>query len=220
MVTDKLLLIACKQSYKKHPKLKGYDCRKINIKNDSCTIYFNDDNIIISFAGTNDMLDVLEDIKFIKTKTKYGKVHKGFNDVYLDLEIYVQGVLHNLYSNKPKSIYITGHSLGGAVALLCSINFVYRNMVKKVVTFGCPRVGDRKWKTIYNKTTKFTTIRYVHGGDIITKIPKLFYYHVGEYKHIPRKTKTKNYWGFIRDFFVRKVNNIKDHDINNYIKDF
>lgn len=220
MVTDKILLLACKQAYEKNPDIEGFQNRRIKNENDSCTIYFNDKDIIIAFAGTDDFADVIEDIKFIKVKTDYGKIHKGFNDAYFDLEIFVQGVLHHLYSNKEKNIYITGHSLGGAIALLCSINFVYRNMIKRVVTFGCPRVGNRTWKRVYNKTSNFPTTRYVHGNDIVTKVPSIFYYHVGKLKHIKRKKKLKNRWGFIRDFFARKIKSATDHKIDNYIKNF
>lgn len=61
-------------------------------------------------------------------------------------------------------IYVTGHSLGGAVAiLLTQMLTYYRFNVKECVAFAPPRTGARE--------LRIKTTIYDHAGDLIVQVP-------------------------------------------------
>jgi hypothetical protein len=155
----------------------------INIIQQANTIAYlleNKDFIIVIFRGTDDLRDVLNDITFIPVDTIIGKVHKGFHDAFLS--VYHQLSQKLIYTNK--KLFLTGHSLGGALAIICAAYF--RNKNPMLITFGSPKVGTRKfWHYVKN----INHIRWANTYDIICKIP-LFFCHFGEI----RKLKF-NLWG-------------------------
>lgn len=65
-----------------------------------------------------------------------------------------------------KSFWLTGHSLGGAMATLLA--FQYPERVAGVYTFGCPCPGGADFAREFNKRRLDTrTFRYVHGEDLV-----------------------------------------------------
>ncbi|WP_282605478.1 lipase family protein [Pelagibius sp. Alg239-R121] len=116
---------------------------------------------IATFLGN----DVLADLKFRKTQfddVPDVKVHRGFlqeldklwvDDVLPDLERHAAGT----------STWVTGHSLGAAMATLAGM----RHAFAEVVTFGEPRVGtniDLAFKSGAH-------LRYRNGADPVTMVP-------------------------------------------------
>lgn len=57
-------------------------------------------------------------------------------------------------------VYVTGHSLGGALAVLCAYDIIKRNLCSDIevslecMTFGAPRVGNRAWARDFNATVR------------------------------------------------------------------
>ncbi len=83
----------------------------------------NSENIIVAFRGTEpkEMSDVKADLLALKRKSKTeGRVHMGFKLELRKLWSSIEGVLQR---NKSKKLWITGHSLGGAMATLCASRF-------------------------------------------------------------------------------------------------
>ncbi|XP_047063889.1 uncharacterized protein LOC124671575 [Lolium rigidum] len=81
-------------------------------------------------------------------------------------------------------IYVTGHSLGGALATLLALELSSSQMTKDgvifvtVYNFGSPRVGNRKFADVYNAKVK-DSWRVVNHRDIIPTVPRLMgYCHV------------------------------------------
>lgn len=124
--------------------------------------------------------DILADLKFIPTSfdgMSNVDVHSGFlgelNKIWPEIIKTIEQDVGSL------PLYVTGHSLGGAMATLAGM----RHTFEKVTTFGEPRVGihiDRAFKS--NSHT-----RYVNGDDPVTKLPPelLFGYdHHGNPIHI------------------------------------
>uniref|UniRef100_J3LZG6 C2 domain-containing protein n=1 Tax=Oryza brachyantha TaxID=4533 RepID=J3LZG6_ORYBR len=87
--------------------------------------------------------------------------------------------------NIPKwHIYVTGHSLGGALATLLALELSSSQMAKSGVifvtmyNFGSPRVGNRRFAEVYNAKVK-DSWRVVNHRDIIPTVPRLMgYCHV------------------------------------------
>ncbi|KAJ4967692.1 hypothetical protein NE237_014393 [Protea cynaroides] len=81
-------------------------------------------------------------------------------------------------------IYVTGHSLGGALATLLALELSSGQLAKcgaisvTMYNFGSPRVGNKKFAEIYNEKVK-DSWRVVNHRDIIPTVPRLMgYCHV------------------------------------------
>ena len=111
----------------------------------------NDEGItILAFRGTQPtrIEDLLADFRF-RLKPWPGsaaRVHAGFRSCYLA----VSSLVHQLLATpapdgdeRPQTLLLTGHSLGGALATLAAADLKASGVdVSAVVTFGSPLVGD------------------------------------------------------------------------------
>jgi hypothetical protein len=130
---------------------------------------------IVVFKGTNDIYDLMTDINFFPKKTQVGVVHRGFYNtflkVYPDIKEHLEGA-----KNK---IFLTGHSLGAALAILCSAYFKHLNPI--LVTFGSPRVGAKSFTDYVSKDIMH--IRWQNVNDVVCYSPPIFK-HFGEKRSI------------------------------------
>jgi len=127
--------------------------------------------------------DVIADLSFRKigfNGMENVKVHSGFLGEFNKIWGSVSANINEYARNIP--VWVTGHSLGGALATLAGMSYAFEN----VITFGEPRVGYHIDKTFKAKNH----IRYVNGDDPVTKVPPelLFGYdHHGEVARIEDK---------------------------------
>lgn len=122
-----------------------------------------DDCSVVAFRGSTTILDWLRDFQgFMIDDCELGGVEVGFRSGIRD-------VLANVAPIIKTPLYITGHSLGSARAL------IYAGLVKlsgvpieAVVTFGPPRPGGQKLKDILSSVP----IRcYKNETDPVTDVP-------------------------------------------------
>jgi triacylglycerol lipase len=192
----------------------------------------NADCVIVAFRGTEPVLaEWLGDLQFHLTGGPLGKVHEGFaaglNAVWLDL----LQALRDLQSvqTRPRSLWFTGHSLGGALATLAVAKMIERaEPVDALYTYGSPRCGDGTFASAFNANFD-RAYRLVNRNDLVTRVPpRPLYHHVGIVKYIDGS-------GILRDEqdgwlpFLRRVRfnledlrkldpgAIKDHAIAEYI---
>lgn len=177
-----------------------------------CYVASNDKFAIVAFRGSEiwrkreefDLKEVIADLKtdidiWLTDWQQGGKVHRGFKEaleeVWPDLLPYVR----KLYQKGCK-IWITGHSLGGALATLFASRF---NNTQGVYTFGSPRVGNE----VFKKNFEVKIYRIVNNDDIVPRVPlPIRYVHVGELKFIDSD-------GIIRDKIIKNKPPIDDfHD--------
>ncbi|KAK2993356.1 hypothetical protein RJ640_007623 [Escallonia rubra] len=83
-------------------------------------------------------------------------------------------------------IYVTGHSLGGALATLLALELSSSQFSKRgavsvtMYNFGSPRVGNKNFAEVYNEKVK-DSWRVVNHRDIIPTVPRLMgYCHVAQ----------------------------------------
>lgn len=102
-----------------------------------------------------------------------GYVHKGYKTLLLD----VWDDIHNLVRLLKRPIFFTGHSLGGALAVLASTLY----LPEGVYTFGGPKLAHPSFLS----TTKDIDIyRIENGSDIVPSFPPLpGMVHVGCRQH-------------------------------------
>jgi triacylglycerol lipase len=106
----------------------------------------SENRLIVAFRGTSSPMDWVSDVmarqkKFVCVPDA-GWTHRGISAVYESARDVVLSALSGLPEGKP--LYITGHSLGGALAVLCAIDVAAHSRFAhpRVYTFGAPRVGD------------------------------------------------------------------------------
>src|SRR6185369_11657761 len=94
-----------------------------------------------------------------------GRVHHGFSSALKHTWGKVERLVEAL-DDKP--LFLTGHSMGGALAVLaaCRLAKLGRPPVA-TYTFGSPRVGDRAFCAGY----RLPTYRVVNGLDLVPEMP-------------------------------------------------
>src|SRR5437879_3380091 len=103
----------------------------------------NADAVLVAFRGTepDDLKDWITDADAVFAHTEVGPVHYGFwaalQSVWTQLEQTIQQ-----HQDRAQSLWITGHSLGAALATLATARL--RRALKPIhglYTFGSPRAG-------------------------------------------------------------------------------
>lgn len=148
-------------------------------------------------------------------------VHTGFSSAYLSVRREVVESVMALYRERPRPIWLTGHSLGGALATLCSYDLARRVAVPaeeiSVVTFGAPRVGNAAFREVYNNLIP-RHWRVVLASDVVTKLPKLGYLHVGNQALLTNEAQLFIDPSFVElKWFHWKDTSIRTHRKGNYI---
>lgn len=202
---------ACINSYNgKHGEVKKiFDIEK-PFKNDVTEGYFGIDcafpfTLYVIFQGSQEDRDWLDNINFVKKElnkissfesiNSKIEVHSGFLRQYLNIKDIVENQINeNGYNN----IIIIGHSLGGAIATLCSfdLSLNYKNKKIKCVTLGSPRVGNRDFVKSYNNIVLDST-RITNEDDPVVKVPWMLlnYGHVASKLQIGKRTWYKFFTG-------------------------
>ncbi len=125
-----------------------------------------------------------------------GRVHTGF---FLSWAIIEQSVLSQISKWRAEAkaeqlppLYVTGHSLGGALATMAAASLSDNGIeIAGVYTFGQPRVGDRTFASQLDKHISGRVFRFVNNNDIVPHVPPPFsvwnptrlYGHVGIVKY-------------------------------------
>ena len=166
------------------------DVQYICAENTQCYVVSNDKFIIVAFRGTEsrrregekafrEIIDDIKtdaDIRLVDSGTK-GRAHKGFRDgldhVWNKVDTYMSGIHRD-----DRKVWITGHSLGAALATLAAYRF---KNVQGLYVFGCPRVGDVEFKNDFG----IPAYRFENNNDIVCKVPPSgIYRHIGELRYI------------------------------------
>lgn len=133
---------------------------------------------VVVFRGTEpgNTDDLLTDLRFLPGDDRDGvRAHAGFANA---LETVAPQLDALLETARPKSLWLTGHSLGGALAQLYAWRWRERH-VAGVVVFGAPRVflaADRE-----RINAAFRCSRVVNNNDVVPHLPTPpLYAHVGE----------------------------------------
>lgn len=122
------------------------------------------------------------------------QVHSGFLSAYDSVRTRIISLIKLLvgYIDDGREmqlkwhVYVTGHSLGGALATLLALELSSSQLAKRGVisvtmyNFGSPRVGNKRFAEVYNEKVK-DSWRVVNHRDIIPTVPRLMgYCHVAQ----------------------------------------
>lgn len=129
----------------------------------------NENSLFLAFRGTEPkrIKDIKTDLNaVIRHCNSGGKIHTGFNNAFAEIALDLQNTL-NQQAYKQKPLYITGHSLGGALATIAAKKLTHAGGIAACYTFGSPRVGDTEWTS----NIKTPIYRVVNAHDPVTLVP-------------------------------------------------
>lgn len=156
-------------------------CEFISREGTQCYIAHNAQLAIVAFRGTqpDDWHDLFDISRFVPIRWDVGRVHEGFAAA-LDQ---VWRRLHAALLALPGTcrIWLTGHSLGAALASLTAVRI--GNHASGVYTYGAPRVGNAAFASRINDTFRHTSIRYVNDHDVVTHVPPPEFGFPDRYSH-------------------------------------
>jgi hypothetical protein len=187
--------------------LRGFQFQSVGESPDSgCFLLYDDSSVIVAFRGTRvpglqdpssflhslspSLGDVVTDVRFPAADFLDARVHGGFLDAYLSVAEGLPGTIQSLQPSKPRAVWFTGHSLGGALATLAAAVF---GEYQGLYTFGCPRVGDAAFAAMFEGKQSY---RVVHHDDVVSRLPPPFalpplplmrYTHAGSFVYLDRK---------------------------------
>jgi triacylglycerol lipase len=174
---------------------------------------------ILAFRGTADFPDAIADIRALQVPYPYdasaGMSHAGFTEIYQSAREAVKAAVSALPQGL--TLYVTGHSLGGALAVLAALDIAVNTSfhVPIMYTLAGPRVGDPEFADRFDNvvvTKNTASWRVVNMFDLVPLLPPekifdpvtsktYFYQHVADVRLI----------GFL------KGGAIANHSLQNYI---
>lgn len=124
---------------------------------------------VLAFRGTQQIKDWMTNLDAATMPVSssggetLGNVHRGFNEAFLSVRDQIGPLLEG---DEELPLFITGHSLGGALATLATW-YLKGDSLAACYTFGAPRVGDT------GLIDRFRTpiYRIVNGVDPVPFVP-------------------------------------------------
>ena len=154
--------------------------------------YTHEGHAFIAFRGTRieDPRDWLADFAFIPWS--WPPRHFGFHCAWRLVRQRIVNWIEKLPEDS-RNLVLTGHSLGGALAVMAALHLARLFHVRFVFTFGQPRVGLPIFSQYYGSRScdprraeklaeklGAVTRRYTHETDLIPRLPPpILYWHVG-----------------------------------------
>ncbi len=193
----------------------------------------NNEMILISYRGTepDNLKDWMTDAKIRRVKGPYGKVHRGFLKGLIVVLPKIRSVIET-WQVHAQSLWLTGHSLGAALATLTAATFGEEaKPVHGIYTFGQPRVGGKTFARNFDQDFRTRTFLFVNNHDLFTRVLQrlLVYRHVGQTLvfDVSGKLQTDlHFWnhfldrvaGRIEDLGKPGTDGVKDHNMGNYLR--
>jgi len=216
--------------------------------------------LVVSFRGTDEIADWIDNLAVIRLQQikegfkatfkkwlsreqtfsanhLFGRVHQGFYQAFLDVweTAKMGGKLEELMADRRLPLWITGHSLGGAMATFTGAWLAEKNIpVRGIYTFGQPRCGDKDFSLQLNAKLPNKIFRFHNNNDIVPRLPAriMNFEHTGKLIYITEDLKLdanparwdrflERVRGIIQDVVDRDFvpDGIEDHNIvEGYIK--
>lgn len=169
------------------------DARLFSQDNTQCYLLTNKDHIVLAFRGTEGptTIDGIKDwlltdamnllivpegrlgTDFISASVS-ARFHQGFINALAEIwdPLYEATVAELKTADRP--LWITGHSLGGALALLAAWLFVRKfKSVHQIYTFGGPMIGNKDAVRAFDNEFKGKIFRYVDPRDPVPQLPTM-----------------------------------------------
>lgn len=160
------------------PHIKNHTLTR---NDDLCIIYEFQNVAVVTWRGSSNTENWISNFKFFKEKLPEGKtIHEGFYDSFCEFKKILDTKLVMLKSKS--KVIVTGHSRGGALAVLCARHFMKNRDFKylECIVYGCPHIGNKAFADEYELIVPHT-ISIHYQWDLVTELPPeaIGYYAVG-----------------------------------------
>lgn len=141
------------------------------------------DVALLAFRGTSNPAQWIRDLRLIPLEHPWGRVHAGFKG---GIDLSEPDVFaFEKAAAAAKRVWVTGHSLGGALAVMAAARLKIHGITSSLYTYGQPRVGLGGFAERFASELSDALIRFVNQDDIVPRVPPgLLYRHTGIVKHI------------------------------------
>ncbi len=187
--------------------------------------------LAIAFRGTDEIADWLDNLNAFSLDRFFGSFHRGFFASFEDVWQPLFSEYMRLRAIKKRPLFLSGHSLGGAMASIAAAQLIHEDLpFSSVYTFGQPRAMNRATSRIFNAECKNRYFRFHNNNDIITRVPAraMGYSHVGSYLYISQEkviNRESGFWyrfvdhvdGFIDSIGKKGLDGVEDHSIDDYL---
>jgi len=171
----------------------GLEAKLISADNTQVYVGGNDQAIVVAFRGSQapTTLDGLKDWLLTnannylilpegRSGTDFAaagvgaRFHRGFLEALEMVLGPLSAMVDQALKAKDRPLWVTGHSLGGALALLAAWRF-QRNFlpVYEVVTFGAPMIGNKTASNAFEQEFPGKIFRYVDIEDVVPLLPSV-----------------------------------------------
>jgi triacylglycerol lipase len=140
------------------------------------------DAVVLGFSGTDPVVWEMHATNLNIRLSQDRNTHSGFQAA---VDVARDEIEHavRLARDGDKPLFVTGHSLGAALAGLAAsqADGLGGDTPRGVYVYGMPRVGGERFRDEYNARLGHVTYRLVHGDDIVAHIPfsEIGFRHVG-----------------------------------------
>lgn len=192
------LAIACELAYldeaaaaERYLSELGLKARLIAFDNTQVYVGENESAIVVAFRGSQspDTFDGLKDWLLtnannflILPEGRIGtdfaaagvgaRFHKGFLEALDEIWTPLHAAVDAAMTSKERKLWVTGHSLGGALALLAAWRFQQNFLaVHEVYTFGAPMVGNEAAAAAFQREFPGKIHRFVNDLDPVPLLP-------------------------------------------------
>jgi hypothetical protein len=179
---------ACAEAFRKELGLEG---DLISVGNTQVYVGSNDKHIVAVFRGSESPLtsDGFKDwfltnaVNFlILPEGRIGvdfaaagvaaRFHQGFMTALADVWDPFFAAVDGAYQKEERPVWVSGHSLGGALALLAAWRLERQGIpVAQVITFGAPMIGNVAAAEAFQAKFKGRIYRYVDARDLVPRLP-------------------------------------------------
>jgi hypothetical protein len=145
--------------------------------------------VLVAFRGTESTADWLSNLKVQpRTVPGLGKVHAGFWGQFTALQPQLEKLLQ---PRRNLPLLVSGHSLGGAIAVLAAATWATDRQVRALYTYGQPAVALEGAATAIGTALAGCYHRLVNDADIVPRVPP-GYRHSGHLLHFDDKGRVKD----------------------------
>ncbi|MEI8016917.1 MAG: lipase family protein [Schlesneria sp.] len=213
--------------------LLGLDARLISVGNTQAYIAQNANNIVVAFRGTESpttfeglkdwLLSDAVNLLILPTGrlgTDFAaagvgaRFHQGFINALDDIWLPLFSGVEDEIKRCDRPLWITGHSLGGALAVLSTWLFTRKFVnVHQVYTFGGPMIGNVEASKAFDRELSGKIFRYVNGPDPVPKLPTVSLI-ANDYGHVQKEMSTgvgpgaSSSAALFADFLSRSANGV------------
>ena len=198
----------------------GMDSKLLSVDNTQVYVLQNDQAIVLAFRGTEapTSIDGLKDWLLtdagnllIVPSGRLGtdlaaagvgaRFHQGFVGAIAEIWEPVLGEVEAAMSKSERPLWITGHSLGGALALMSGW-LLHRKFISvhQIYTYGAPMVGNLAAAQAFEREFADQIYRCVNAPDPVPKLPTISLI-ANDYGHCQREIGLGAAVGSTGDFF-------------------